>query len=203
MIYDNFEMDRIIYNEENSKIILGKDNTCIKKVDLPKCFSRLDNEAECLKILGGNIAPRLIEYSHTEHAIRMEYIGGYTLSKYVKKYGEIPKYFYAKLVINLFELLNKGIEYGGDRKIDEHFIIDVDNNDIRIIDFGVSNIIYNRLDIINRWREIYKEEFAFVFSDSEINSVNRSKDDIKNDLILHCGIKEEIIDKYFTTCDKI
>lgn len=203
MIYDNFEMDRIIYNGENSKIILGKDNTCIKKVDLPKCFSRLDNEAECLKILGGNIAPRLIEYSDKEHAIRMEYIEGYTLSEYVKKYGEIPKYFYAKLVINLFELLNRGIEYGEDMKMDEHFIIDVNNNDIRIIDFGISNIFYNRPNIINKLKDIYKEKFAFVFADSEVNSINISKYNIKNDLISCCGIKEEIIDKYFTTCDKI
>lgn len=201
MVYDNFVLKEIIHNDENSIIQLGEDNTCIKKVDLPKCISRLRNEAECLKIMNGNIAPKLIAYSDIEYALRMEYIRGYTLSEYVEAYGEIPKYFYVKLVRNLFELLDNGIEYGAYKKINEHFIIDSDNN-VRIIDFGISNIYLDRPDIIGRWKEIYKEEFAFVFTDSEIESINRSKDDVKTDLIRHCGIKEELIDKYFATCDK-
>lgn len=112
MIYKNFNTEKSPIVKDNSIVLIGNDGTCIKKVDLPKCFERLETEAKCLKILNGNIAPKLIEYDREEHAIRMEYINGYTLPEYVKKYGEMPKFFYAKLVGNLFELLDNGIEYG-------------------------------------------------------------------------------------------
>lgn len=74
---------------------------------------------------------------------------------------------------------------------------------MRIIDFGISNIYPDRPDIIDIWKEAYKEEFAFVFRDSKIESVNTSKKRVKDNLILCCGIKEEIINQYFKVCDKI
>lgn len=202
MIYNNFEKDRIISMKENSVVILGKDNTCIKKVNLSKCFSRLDNEAKCLKILNGHIAPKLIEYDGESHELRMEYIQGLTLLQYINKYGEIPKYFFAKVVSNLLKLLDYGIEYGGDKKIEEHFIIVEENEEVRIIDFGLSNIYEDRNDIINYWKDNYKREFAFVFMDAKITDIEDSKTEICQKL--YClGIHNDIAEQYFENCEKI
>ena len=202
MIYDNFVMKEIIYNEENSIVTLGEDNTCIKRVDLPKCFRRLDNEAKCLILLDGYIAPKLIEYSSESHELRMEYINGLTLPQYVDKYGKIPRYFFAKVAKNLLELLDKGIEYGGDRKINEHFLIIEEKQDIRIIDFGVSNIIQGDNERKERWKTSYKSDFAFVFEDADKEAIEYSKSEIRRKLSSY-GINNEIIDEYFNDYDKI
>lgn len=195
-------MGRIIHNEENSIVIVEDDHTCVKRVYLPKCYDRLENEARCLNILNGHIAPKLISFNNERHELRMEYIEGLTLSQYVKKYGKIPRYYFAKVVKNLIELLNMGIEYGGDRKLDEHFIILEENENVRIIDFGLSYIVTGKSDIIDFCKRSYKKEFAFVFKDSNKDDIEKSKKDIYNELGYN-GISKNIIDLYFNDYDKI
>lgn len=202
MIYTHFVAERIISNTENSTVILGKDNTCIKKVDLTKCFSRLENEAKCLEILNGHIAPKLIAYDKSEHALKMEYIKGVSLYEYVQKYGEIPSNYFCEVAKNLMNLLDYGIEYGGDLKIAEHFIIDEDTKQIRIIDFGLSDILPEREDIINFCKRNHKRCYAFVFKDSTPEEVENSKASIYSDLMC-AGIQKGVIDNYFKNYDMI
>lgn len=190
----DFHLKKIIWNEENSIVLLGEDKTCIKRVDLPKCFSRLENEVQCLNIMDGNIAPKLISYNEQEHELRMEYITGLTLIEYVKKYNLIPKWFFAKLVLSLFELLDCGIEYGEDIKYGEHFIIEDETGSLRIIDFGISYIHGQRQDIIKRCKNNYRRTFAFVFN--ERKNDEDSKRNIIDELLMS-GIESEIISNYF------
>ena len=197
---NDFKFNKIIWYEENSFVYLGEDNTCIKKVDLPKCFIRLKNEAQCLSIMDGNIAPKLISYNEQEHELRMEYIKGLTLIEYVKRYNLIPKWFFAKLVLNLFELLDCGIEYGADMKYGEHFIIEDGTNNLRIIDYGISHILQERQDIIKRWKNNYRRDYAFVFNESKCDEY--SKNNIIDKLLM-LGIKQEIIDNYFNDYETI
>lgn len=190
----DFRLKKIIWNENNSIVFLGEDETCIKKVDLPKCFSRLENEARCLEILKGNIAPKLVSYNGQEHELRTEYINGLTIIQYAEKYKFIPKWFFAKVVLTLYELLDYEIEYGGDRKIEEHFIIEDGTNNLRVIDFGLSNIIKERQDIIELWKHNYRREFAFVFNESKHDE--QSKEYFRNELLM-MGIRSDIINDYF------
>lgn len=196
----DFILDKVIYNEENSIVMLGKDKTCIKKVDLPKCFTRLRREAECLKILEGRIAPKLISYDDEEHELRMEYIEGMTLVEYVSKYNEIPKWFFSKLVEKLYCMLEAGIEYGGDMKLGEHVIIQPEMNDIRIIDYGISNILENKQSIDTIWKDCYKRTYAFIFEDTKTDQTSRDSIEYS----LQCiGITEAIIDEYFKNYETI
>ena len=192
---NNFQFERFICNKESAVVSLYKDKTCIKKVYLPKYYSRLENEAQCLKILNGNIAPKLISYNEQEHELRMEYINGLTLVKYNK----IPKWFFAKLVTNLLELLDNKIDYGEDKKYGEHFIIENGTNNLRIIDFGISDIIDNP-EIIKVLMCYYRRIFAFIFNESKDDE--QSKEVIKSQLLL-LGIKPDIIDNYFNDYETI
>lgn len=200
MIYDNFEFDKVLYMCDDSEVILGKDNTCIKSAHTLKSITRLRNESQCLSMLQGNIGPKLIEYDEEYNAIRMEYIDGLNLEQYCNKYHSIPKSFFSKAVGNLFKLLEYGIEYGGDLKICEHFIIDEERQDVRLIDFGLSQIINE--ESASRWREYYKLEYAFLFSDSDQSSIKRSVNQM-SEILGRKNINSEIIRQYFTDYDKI
>lgn len=200
MMYRDFKIGDSIIGE-NSTVLIGTDGTCVKQVFEPKCFSRLENEVKCLEILNGRIAPKMIEYNSDRHSLHMEYIEGYPLCEYINKYGRIPKYFFAKVVSNLLKLLDYGIEYGGDRKIAEHFIIIEETNDVRIIDFGLSRIV-NRDDIINNWKECYKKEFAFVFNTASSKDIEQSMNSIRNKLYM-IGISKNIVEQYFEDYDKL
>lgn len=201
MAYGVFEKDKVIYDKDGTKVILGKDKTCIKRASSPKRISKLAREVKCLEKLDGKIAPKLIEHNNVKNTIRMEYIDGYTLPEYVNKYGQIPKFYYSKLVANLIRLVNMGVEYGGDEKF-EHFIIDVNNKDIRIIDFGESNILCDE-SVKKIWEEMYRRTYGFVFKDSADSEIGKSsKAAIRNEM-KSLGIEEGIIDKYFADYDKI
>lgn len=191
----------VIYDEDNSWVINNEDGTCTKIVDLPKCYSRLSNEAKCLEILNGFIAPKLISYDDDKHVLSMEYIEGLTLTKYIDKFGEIPKFYFAQLTTSLLQLLDHGIEYGADMKYDQHFIID-DKNNIRIIDFGISNILQGRDDIIEYWRENTVRNFAFVFKNSTEEDIVESWERMCKYLYRY-GISDSVMDKYFSNYDKI
>lgn len=150
--------------------------------------------------MDGNIAPKLISYNEQEHELRMEYIKGLTLIEYVKRYNLIPKWFFAKLVLNLFELLDCGIEYGADMKCGEHFIIEDGTNNLRIIDYGIIHILQDRQDTIKRWKNNYRRDYAFVFNESKCDEY--SKNNIIDKLLM-LGKKQEIIDNYFNDYETI
>lgn len=197
---DIINYKKVISYGPDNKVVIGLDDSCIKSAISPKGIERLKKEAECLKQLDGHVAPKLIEYDNSINALKMEYIGGLTITEYVDQFGKIPRFYFARLASNFLEILNDGVEYGGDLKYEKHFII-TEDQDVRIIDYGISEILSGS-HAINVWRDYYKRQFAFVFPEASQYHIDTSIETISKSLEL-CCIPKDVIERYFKDYDKI
>jgi predicted Ser/Thr protein kinase len=192
-VYEGFIKEKILYNDVSALVVLGKDKTCIKQTDGTQYNNRLRQEAVCLEMVKGlGIAPELVGYDEEKNALRMEYIDGLVLKEYVKEYGKIPTYYMSELVNNLLVLIDHGVEYGSDIKYNEHFIIQDDRKKVRIIDFGISDIISG--PAAEYMKAQIREEYSFVFKENkgDIESI----DNWKERMLHFAGIPESVIETY-------
>lgn|GEM_PF-7014168 len=197
-VYEGFIKDKILYNDVSALVVLGKDKTCIKQTDGTQYNNRLRQEAECLKMVKGlGIAPEIVGYDEEKNALRMEYIDGLVLEDFVVKYGKIPTYYMSDLVNNLLMLIDHGVEYGADFKYNDHFIIQDDRKKVRIIDFGISDIISG--PAAEYMKAQIKEEYSFVFKENKGDK--ESIDSWKTQMLHYVGIPERIIEIYLDNMD--
>lgn len=198
-IHDDFRVKRIINNEPNSTIYIGEDKTCIKKAS-EKCRQRLKNEYDCLtRIRGEKFPPKLIGYDEENNELKMEYIDGLSLGEYIFKYGMIPRDFAKKMVEILLKLLEYKIEYGADLKISEHFIIEENTGELRLIDYGISNILEQER-LIEYWEKVYMRNYSFVYKSTKDDKTSEEE---FRDRLYREGIRLEIVDDFFENLELI